>query len=112
MKYYGEGGQLASPGSPMHTLTTKARLGLVTVAGVEYQIVDIGMRMLTPRELFRAQGFPDSYVIDRTADGTPITKTDQIRLCGNSVCPPLARAIIQANFGNQAVRETTKKVAA
>lgn len=111
MKYYGEGGQLQSPADPMHTLTAKARLGLVTVAGVEYQIVDIGMRMLTPRELFRAQGFPDSYVIDCTGDGTPISKTDQIRLCGNSVCPPVARAIIQANFGNEAVHEAAKEAA-
>ena len=103
MKYYGTGGQLASPRSPMHTLTAKARLGLVTVAGVDYQIVDIGMRMLTPRELFRAQGFPDAYVVDRLADGTPVTKTDQIRLCGNSVCPQVARAILEANFANQAV---------
>jgi hypothetical protein len=56
------------------------------IGGEPWMIVDIGMRMLTPRELFRAQGFPDSYIIDRTADGTPISKTDQIRMCGNSVC--------------------------
>lgn len=98
MKYYGEGGQLASLKDPMHTLTAKARLGLVTVAGIEYQIVDIGMRMLTPRELFRAQGFPDSYVIDRRADGTPISKTDAIRMCGNSVNPDIASALIKANY--------------
>ncbi len=104
MKYYGEGGQLASAKHPMHTLTAKARLGLVTVAGVDFQIVDIGMRMLSPRELFRAQGFPDDYVIDHLADGTPVTKTDQVRLCGNSVCPPVARAILEANFANQATR--------
>ena len=103
MKYYGTGGQLQPAGKPMHTMTAKARLGLVTVAGIDYQIVDIGMRMLTPRELFRAQGFPDTYVIDRGADGEPITKTDQIRLCGNSVCPPVARAILEANFVQQAV---------
>lgn len=103
MQYYGEGGQLSTPGEPMRTLTAKARLGLVTVAGVDWQIVDIGMRMLIPREMFRAQGFPDSYQIDKLADGTPITKTDQIRLCGNSVSPPVARAIIAANFGNQTV---------
>jgi DNA (cytosine-5)-methyltransferase 1 len=103
MKYYGTGGQLQSAGRPMHTLTAKARLGLVTVAGIDWQIVDIGMRMLSPRELFRAQGFPDTYIIDRAADGTPITKTDQIRLCGNSVCPQVARAILEANFVNQAL---------
>lgn len=98
MKYYGEGGQLADVRSPMHTLTAKARLGLVTVAGIDYQIVDIGMRMLTPRELFRAQGFPESYVIDRQPDGTSISKTDAIRMCGNSVNPHIARALIAANF--------------
>lgn len=105
MKYYGTGGQHQSLDEPMHTATAKARLGLVTVAGVDYQIVDIGMRMLAPRELFRAQGFPDDYIIDHLTDGTPVSKTDQIRLCGNSVCPPLARAIVAANFGNQVVRE-------
>lgn len=104
MKYYGTGGQHQDCRDPMHTSTAKARLGLVTVAGVDYQIVDIGMRMLSPRELFRAQGFPDDYVIDRLADGTPVTKTDQIRLCGNSVCPPVARALLQANFCNETLR--------
>lgn len=103
MKYYGTGGQLQSLGDPAHTSTAKARLGLVTVAGIEWQIVDIGMRMLLPRELARAQGFPDSYVLERLADGTPVTKTDQIRLIGNSVCPPVARAILEANFANEAV---------
>lgn len=105
MKYYRDGGQLASVAEPMHTLPTKARMGLVTVAGVDYQIVDIGMRMLTPRELFTAQGFPASYVIDRLPDGSPITKTDQIRLCGNSVSPPVARAILEANFCNETLRQ-------
>lgn len=113
MKYYGTGGQLQGVGRPMHTLTAKARLGLVTVAGSDWQIVDIGMRMLTPRELFRAQGFPDSYVIDRLADGTPVTKTDQIRLCGNSVSPPCARAILEANFVNEIIpQQQRRKVAA
>lgn len=103
-KFYGDGGQLQGVDEPMHTATAKARFGLVTVAGVDYRIVDIGMRMLTPRELFRAQGFPNSYIIDRTADGAPITKTDQIRLCGNSVSPPVARALLAANFSNETLR--------
>lgn len=55
------------------------------------------MRMLTPRELFRAQGFGDDYIIDRRPDGSPLTKTTQIRLCGNSVCPDLAEALVRAN---------------
>ncbi len=62
-----------------------------------FVLVDITLRMLTPRELARAQGFPDSYVIERGADGRPITKTDQVRLIGNSVCPDMAQAIIAAN---------------
>ncbi len=99
LKYYGTD-QDPQLREPLHTVTTKDRFGLVTVHGVDYQIVDIGMRMLTPRELFRAQGFPDSYLIDRLPDGKKIGKSDQIRLCGNSVCPPVAAAIVQANYLN------------
>jgi DNA (cytosine-5)-methyltransferase 1 len=82
---------------PLHTATAKARFGLVTVSGEEWQIVDIGMRMLTARELFRAQGFPEAYIIDPLLHGKPLTKTAQIRMCGNSVCPPLSQALVAAN---------------
>lgn len=83
---------------PFHTGTTRDRFGLVTVAGQQYEIVDIGMRMLSPRELFRAQGFPETYAIDVPGpDGKPLTKTAQIRMCGNSVCPPMAAAMVRAN---------------
>lgn len=58
----------------------------------------IGMRMLTPRELFRAQGFPDSYIIDRTADGKPLSKVAQVRMCGNSVSPVMSAALANANI--------------
>jgi DNA (cytosine-5)-methyltransferase 1 len=99
LKYYGTD---QDPGinEPMHTLTTKDRIGVVTVtiAGVPYAIVDIGMRMLQPRELFRAQGFGDGYRIDIKYGGRQITKTDQVRLCGNSVCPPIAAALVRANI--------------
>lgn len=98
VKYYSEGGQDASCADPMHTIPTKDRMGLVMVHGEPYAIVDIGLRMLTPRELYRAQGFPDTYVIDRGAAGEAITKTAQVRMCGNSVCPPLSRAIVAANY--------------
>lgn len=58
------------------------------------------------RELYRAQGFPDSYIIDHGADGRPLTKTAQVRMCGNSVCPPLSRAIVGANYrALDAIRE-------
>ena len=89
---------------PMHTVTTKDRFGLVTVHGQQYQIVDIGLRMLTPRELFRAQGFPESYQIERGGDGRVLTKTAQVRMCGNSVCPPMAKAYVAANY-SEAARE-------
>ncbi len=98
VKYYSEGGQDANCMDPMHTIPTKDRMGLVMVHGEPYAIVDIGLRMLTPRELYRAQGFPESYVIDRGAAGEAITKTAQVRMCGNSVCPPLAQAIVAANY--------------
>ncbi len=84
LKYYGTD-QDPQMGEPLHTVTTKDRFGLVTVHGVDYQIVDIGLRMLSPRELYRGQGFPDSYIIDRKPDGSPLTKTAQVRMCGNSV---------------------------
>lgn len=100
VKYYGtdQDPQLLEP---LHTVTTKDRFGLVMVAGEPYAIVDIGMRMLAPRELYRAQGFPESFIIDRGADGRVLTKTAQVRMCGNSVCPPLARAIVAANYHEQ-----------
>lgn len=97
VKYYGTD-QDPALREPLHTVTTKDRFGVVMVHGEPYAIVDIGLRMLAPRELYRAQGFPDSYQIDRGADGRPLTKTAQVRMCGNSVCPPLARAIVAANY--------------
>lgn len=96
-KYYGSGGQHQDCRSPMHTIPTRDRFGLVTVAGEEYSIIDIGMRMLIPRELYRAQGFPDSYIIDRTRSGNLLSNASQVRMCGNSVSPPPAAALVAAN---------------
>jgi DNA (cytosine-5)-methyltransferase 1 len=79
------------------TIPTKDRFGLVTIDGQDYQLADIGMRMLAPRELYRAQGFPDSYKIDIEFRGKPLSKTAQVRMCGNSVCPDVAAAIVAAN---------------
>ncbi len=97
MKYYGTGGQHQDCREPLHTVPTKARFGLVTIGGQDWQIVDIGIRMLTPRELFRCQGFPDSYRIDLEHNGKRLSKAAQIRMCGNSVSPPPAIALLQAN---------------
>lgn len=78
---------------------------LVRIAGVLYAIVDIRLRMLTARELYRAQGIPEGYIIDRTADGRPLPKDAQVRMCGNSVCPPLAKALVKANVGELIAQE-------
>lgn len=103
VKYYGTD-QDPRLEEPLHTVTTKDRYGLVTVAGEEYEIADIGLRMLAPRELFRAQGFPADYIIgDNPAQGLTLTKTAQVRMCGNSVCPPLATALVAANLTEMAV---------
>ncbi|MGK4310109.1 DNA cytosine methyltransferase [Pseudomonas mosselii] len=83
---------------PLHTITTKHRLGLVMVKGEPYQIVDIGMRMLEPHELYAAQGFPANYIHDRTIGGKRLSKASQVRMCGNSVCPPVAAALVRANL--------------
>jgi DNA (cytosine-5)-methyltransferase 1 len=98
MKYYGNEKEGIDLLGPLHTVTTRDRFGLVTVKGEQYQIVDLGMRMLAPRELFRAQGFPENYIIDRDARGKAITKTAQVARCGNSVCPPMAEALVRANM--------------
>jgi DNA (cytosine-5)-methyltransferase 1 len=95
--YYGNEKDGGSLFEPMRTVTSKERFGLVTVDGQEYQLADIGMRMLAPRELYRAQGFPDSYKIDIEFKGKPMSKTAQVRMCGNSVVPQVAAAIVRAN---------------
>lgn len=100
VKYYGTD-QDPRLDEPLHTVTTKDRFGLVTIKGELFEIADIGMRMLQPRELYRAQGFADTYVIDRGADGRALSKAAQVRMCGNSVCPPLARAIVAANYSER-----------
>ncbi|MCU1033310.1 DNA cytosine methyltransferase [Stenotrophomonas maltophilia] len=99
VKYYGSG-IAVNLHDPVDTVTTKDRLALVTVVikGTPYVIVDIGLRMLKPHELFRAQGFPVTYIIDRTADGTVLKTTAQVRMCGNSVSPPPFYALIAANL--------------
>ncbi|HEN8733073.1 DNA methyltransferase [Pseudomonas sp. FW305-E2] len=98
ISYYGTE-NISACDAPAPTVTTKDRLGLVTVfvKGTPYVIVDICLRMLQPHELYRAQGFPASYIIDKGADGKPFTKTEQVHMCGNSVSPPPMAAIARAN---------------
>jgi DNA (cytosine-5)-methyltransferase 1 len=102
-KYYGGGesgaqGIAQDPRDPLHTIRGKACFGVVEVAGHDYQIVDVGMRMLTPGELYAAQGFPPDYVTAPEFKGKPLTKTDQIRLVGNSVSPPAADAVVSSQI--------------
>lgn len=93
----------------------------MTIQGQDYQIVDIGLRTLAPVELYRAQGFPAEYIIPEIPDPAllfvdgkqttewpltlpriPLTKSAQVRMCGNSVCPPLSEALFRANFAHEA----------
>lgn len=97
IKYYGCGvGQPVD--QPLDTITAKDRFGLVTVAGVGYQIVDIGLRMLTPRELYNAQGFPPDYEIEVDCYGNAYPKKEQVARCGNAVPPAFATALVRANW--------------
>lgn len=99
MKYHGMGENIRPLDEPVSTVTTKDRLALVTVwiSGSPYVIVDIRLRMLKPRELYRAQGFPDSYIIDRGHDGREFNLSEQVHMCGNSVSPGTMAAIARAN---------------
>ena len=96
-KYYGVGvGQ--SIKEPLDTITSRDRFGLVTVHGTKYQIMDIGLRMLEPKELYGCQGFPEDYIIDRDCDGKAYPRAEQVRRCGNAVCPPIPTALVRANL--------------
>ena len=104
IKYYGEcTGQDIK--APLDTVTSHDRFGLVTVNGVDYQIVDIGLRMLEPRELYGCQGFPDDYIIDHDYTGKKYSRTEQVKRCGNAVPPPFARALVMANLPELCIHE-------
>ena len=106
IKYYGTGtGQDVK--EPLDTVTAQDRFGLVTINGTDYQIVDIGLRMLEPRELYGCQGFPDDYIIDRDYTGKTYPRSEQVRRCGNAVCPPLPAALVRANLPELCVAERT-----
>lgn len=102
IKYYGNEADGHGLNAPLGTVTTKDRFAVVTVTidAATYILVDIGMRMLTPRELASAQSFPTTYNLEAANDngGKPLTKTAQTRMIGNSVCPVLAEALVRANF--------------
>ena len=104
IKYYGEGtGQDIE--QPLDTVTSRDRFGLVAIQGVEYQIVDIGLRMLEPKELYGCQGFPDDYIIDHDSTGKTYSRSEQVKRCGNAVCPPIPAAMVRSNLPELCVRK-------
>ena len=104
IKYYGQGtGQDIK--EPLDTVTSQDRFGLVTIEGVDYQIVDIGLRMLEPRELYGCQGFPADYIIDKDYTGKEYPRNEQVRRCGNAVCPPIPAALVRANLPELCIAE-------
>ena len=104
IKYYGQGtGQDIE--KPLDTVTAQDRFGLVTIEGVDYQIVDIGLRMLEPKELYGCQGFPEDYIIDHDYTGKTYPRSEQVRRCGNAVCPPIPAALVKANLPELCVAE-------
>lgn len=106
IKYYGDAtGQDIE--QPLDTVTTKDRFGLVTIEGVDYQIVDIGLRMLEPKELYGCQGFPDDYIIDHDYTGKTYPRSEQVKRCGNAVCPPIPAALVKANLPELCVAKRT-----
>lgn len=106
IKYYGQGtGQDIK--DPLDTVTAQDRFGLVTIEGVDYQIVDIGLRMLEPKELYGCQGFPDDYIIDHDYTGKTYPRSEQVKRCGNAVCPPIPAALVKANLPELCVAKRT-----
>lgn len=106
VKYYSQGtGQEVS--KPLDTVTAHDRFGLVTIQGIDYQIVDIGLRMLEPKELYGCQGFPDDYIIEHDCGGKKYSRTEQVKRCGNAVCPPLPAALVKANLPELCIAERT-----
>ncbi len=93
----------------MDTIPTHDRFGLVMIRGVLYQIVDIGLRMLEPKELYGCQGVPDDYIIDHDCCGKPISRSEQVRKCGNMVCPPIPAALVKENLPELCVGHTVKE---
>ena len=109
VKYF-SGGVAKSINEPLDTITTKDRFALVTIHGEQYIITDIRMRMLQPRELFKAQGFPEDYIIDHDADGRPYGKAKQVARCGNAVTPQVPAALVRANLPEECQRQEAEAV--
>ena len=109
IKYYGQGtGQDIK--APLDTVTAQDRFGLVTIDGTDYKTVDIGLRMLEPRELYGCQGFPEDYIIDHDYTGKSYSRSEQVKRCGNAVCPPIPAALVRANLPELCVAKRTGNI--
>lgn len=110
MKYYGQGtGQKIT--EPLDTITGVDRFGLIEIHGVNHQIVDIGLRMLEPEELYGCMGFPNNYIFDRDCDGMEIRRSEQVLKCGNAVSPPIPAALVRMNLSELCTRRNAQSVA-
>lgn len=109
IKYYGQGtGQDIK--DPLDTVTAQDRFGLVKIDGTDYKIVDIGMRMLEPHELYGCQGFPEDYIINHDYTGKSYSRSEQVKRCGNAVCPPIPAAMVRANIPELCVGKRTGNI--
>lgn len=109
VKYYGQGtGQELT--EPLDTVTSRDRFGLVTIDGTDYKIADIGLRMLDPRELYGCQGFPEDYIIDHDYTGKAYSRSEQVKRCGNAVCPPIPAALVRVNLPELCIAERTGNI--
>ena len=106
INYYGNG-EARNPAKPLDTITTKDRLALVTVVyqGATYVIIDITLRMLQPKELYGCQGFPSNYNFERGHDGRTFSKSEQVKMVGNSVSPYPQCALLKVNSHDQQLIE-------
>ena len=113
MQYYSEGGQWSDLRDPINTITTRDRLALVTVwiKGDPYVVVDICLRMLSPRELANASGFPPQYILNRGHDGRIFTKAQQVFHIGNAVPPPLQQAVTRVNYSDMPTPAAQRRAA-
>lgn len=109
IKYYGQcTGQDIK--DPLDTVTAQDRFGLVKIYGTDYKIVDIGLRMLEPHELYGCQGFPEDYIINHDYTGKSYSRSEQVRRCGNAVCPPISAALVKANLPELCVGKRTGNI--
>ena len=109
INYYGDAtGQDIK--NPLDTITSRDRFGLVTIDSTDYQIVDIGLRMLEPKELYGCQGFPDDYIIDHDFEGHTYPRSEQVRRCGNAVCPPIPAALVHSNLPEMCIAERVPNI--